>query len=67
MQLSKTTRQIISELLSVGDLCRHDKKVCGVVTARVQELLHPDTRGPWLLSDASIEKVYADLVKTADA
>jgi hypothetical protein len=62
MKLSNNRRAIISELLSVGDLCRHDPKARDVVRQRVSALLSGGhAADPRMLSDDKINEVYASL------
>jgi hypothetical protein len=55
MKLSKFNRALISELLSVADLCKHDFKIREVIYVRTMRALRKDARGfPFMMDDAGI-------------
>jgi hypothetical protein len=58
---SKQTQQIVSELLSIADLCRECPKVGQVIAARVQKLLAGDPPRPWEISFQAVQELLAEM------
>jgi hypothetical protein len=60
---SKQTLQIVSELLSVADLCSECPKVRQVVAARVESLLagNEHARQAWEVSPKVIQEILAEM------
>jgi hypothetical protein len=55
MKLSARDRAIVSELLSVAELCAHDEKIRAVVSTRVVRILTAHAQSfPFLLDDSQI-------------